>query len=212
MKCPKCGADKGLFSCPKCGTWNAGLGCTLIFLAVIGAGYYVFWALQQPYPHRTERIQSNLVTEHKDQIHQFFKEMKANKETLESFEYTGQDFWEQGPLSCLDIFEGHTDMCWDFYVPDLGKTDQGILLCSEAIDFAKGLGASDEFTKNRNIATPLGSSSVNNCAENYKRGYLLTGTATNDVPFSVYMYQNEAEYITLVVSPRYENLDIRLLE
>jgi hypothetical protein len=214
MKCKKCGADKLNLRCENCNTisidklavvWSLGI----VPLMFVGAFLYAHY--QATHPQAMPRVESALVDKHKDQIEEFFRVMKTKKKTVSSFEYLGWQSYQRGPLKCGDYQDGHTDNCRVFFVDGQANPKLAKVHCPEVLAFAKELGATNEFTNELNQATSISESSLAHCILNYKTGYLLTGTSSNKVPFAVYLYQNEANFPELVVSPRYENMKVKLL-
>jgi hypothetical protein len=212
MKCEKCGQGKTLFGCQACHPYRTlaleNLSCLLIIgLLFLGAIIYAVW--QDQHPTKPPRVPSALVDAHKNQIDSFFKEMKTEKAKLSGFEYLGWESWPRGPLTCGDYQEGHTDTCRVF---SAGIADQQLAseYCSQTLTFAKALGATEEFTNELNEPTALSERSLVHCIANYKTGYLLTGISRNQVPIAFYLYANDANYEQLVLSPRYEHMDMKL--
>ena len=214
MKCLKCGNERGFFGCRACFPFRTLALENLTYLLIIGLlfiGAIIYAVWQEQHPTIPPRVPSALVDAHKDQIEVFFKEMKTEKATLSGFEYLGWESWPRGPLTCGDYQEGHTDTCRVF---SAGIANQKLASdhCSQTLNFAKALGATDEFTKELNRPTSISESSVEHCIANYKTGYLLTGVSKNKVPIAFYLYENEASYEQLVLSLRYEHMDMKLPE
>jgi hypothetical protein len=68
---------------------------------------------------------------------------------------------------------------------------------------------SNEFTLEANEPREITAQSVDHCVENFKSGYLLTGTSDNDVPFAIHLLNSDYG-LQLTISPRYENPDLKL--
>ena len=214
MRCRKCGQERLGWRCESCKTYSIYLSYGLVWLLIVPLlwiGAFLYAHYQQTHPQPVPRVKSSLVDAHKNQIEEFFREMKTKKKTVSSFIYLGWQSFERGPLKCGDYQDGHTDNCRVFFVDSEANPELAKVHCPQVLAFAKALGATNEFTKELNEATPISDNSLANCISNYTSGYLLTGTSRNKVPFAVYLYENEADFQELVVSPRYENMKVKLI-
>jgi len=163
VRCRKCGQDRLGWRCESCKTYSRGVSLGLAWLLIVPLlwiGAFLYAHYQQTHPQVVPRVKSPLVDAHKDQIGEFFREMKTKKKTVSSFEYLGLQSFERGPLKCGEYQTGHTDMCMVFFVDGEANPDLAEVHCPQVLAFAKELGATNEFTKELNEATPISENSL----------------------------------------------------
>ena len=217
MKCQTCGNDMDAFGCPTCRVEKS--GCVteileaLVWLLIVGFLFFcafLWYLYQTAHPPKMEQIESSLVTEHKGQIDEFMNLAKSKRNLIPDFKSLVPETAQIGPLTCGEYFLGHSDRCIAFrtYVEG-GLPEADSFYCKQALAFAKSLGATNEFTLEANEPREISAQSVDHCVENFKSGYLVTGTSFNDVPFAIHLLNSDYG-LQLTISPRYENPDLKL--
>jgi hypothetical protein len=206
------------FGCPTCRAENTGCFSEILagLLWFLFVGFLFFcaflWYLwQTAHPPKMEKIESSMVTEHKAEIDDFMNQAKSKRNLIKNFEGLSQETYPAGPLSCGEYFLGHTDRCIAFRAFfQNGLPEKESVYCEQALAFAKAIGATKEFTMEVNEPSDISSGSLGHCIDNFRTGYLLTGTSKNNVPFAIHLIYSDYG-LQLTLSPRYENPDMKLV-